>query len=40
MLKTNGVKIFNEIKGIEFFSKSNSKHDFLKIYKNFLVMYY
>ena len=23
MLKTHGVKIFNEIKGLEFFSKSN-----------------
>ena len=40
MLKSLGVKIFNQIKGLEFFSKSKSKHDFSKKYKNFLIMYY
>ena len=31
MLKTFGVKIFNQIKGLEFFSISNSKHDIYRV---------
>ena len=40
MLKSLGVTILNEMKDFEFYSKSKSKHDFSKNYKNFLIKYY
>ena len=40
MLKSLGVKIFNEIKDLSIYSKSNNKYDFSKKYKNYLIMNY
>ena len=40
MLKSLGVKIFNDVKDISIYSKSKNKYDFSKKYKNHLITYY
>ena len=40
MLKSLGVKIFNDIKDLDFYSTCKNKFDFSKKYKNFLIKYY